>query len=175
MALTTLNRGRQFVQKDMIKTIVRWASHLKDVLPSAAVIHTEAVQWGDIDAFQHVNNCVYLRYFENARIEYLKQVHNLAPEMDFFSPNGVGPIMADAYVRFRAPLYFPDTIYVGIEIDNLRETDARMLFKVYSQQQQMVVAEGHGRMVCFDYDKGAKAPLPGPVVDAMKTLADLKN
>eukprot|EP00730_Choanoeca_flexa_P009467 TRINITY_DN12654_c0_g1_i1.p1 TRINITY_DN12654_c0_g1~~TRINITY_DN12654_c0_g1_i1.p1 ORF type:complete len:100 (+),score=1.80 TRINITY_DN12654_c0_g1_i1:157-456(+) len=62
MALTTLNRGRQFVQKDMIKTIVRWASHLKDVLPSAAVIHTEAVQWGDIDAFQHVNNCT-LPYF----------------------------------------------------------------------------------------------------------------
>ena len=35
------------------------------------VIHEQAVAWGDMDAFGHVNNVLYYRYIESARIKYM--------------------------------------------------------------------------------------------------------
>ena len=32
------------------------------------------VAWGDMDAFGHVNNTVYLRWFETARIAFFRAV-----------------------------------------------------------------------------------------------------
>ena len=38
-------------------------------------IHTDiTVAWADMDALQHVNNVVYLRYFEIARIDFLNKI-----------------------------------------------------------------------------------------------------
>ncbi|WP_375166434.1 acyl-CoA thioesterase, partial [Rhizobium hidalgonense] len=46
------------------------------------MVHTQTVAWGDMDAFGHVNNAMYYRYIESARIAYLTQVeafkHGLA-------------------------------------------------------------------------------------------------
>ena len=38
------------------------------------------VAWGDMDSFAHVNNVVYFRYFENARLEYFRQLDWFALE-----------------------------------------------------------------------------------------------
>ena len=100
----------------------------------------------------------------------------------------VGPIMADAYVRYRAPLYFPDTIHVGVFAKQLREADVQIHFQVllrpghdgcpeidtarqvYSEQQKLIVAEGHGRLVCFNYTTGKKTPYPEEIIAAMQRL-----
>jgi acyl-CoA thioester hydrolase len=37
-------------------------------------VHTEHVRFGDLDAMRHLNNVVFLRYFETARIAYLKEL-----------------------------------------------------------------------------------------------------
>ena len=31
------------------------------------------VLWGDMDAFQHVNNAVYFRYFEDIRLNFFEK------------------------------------------------------------------------------------------------------
>ena len=36
-------------------------------------IHTERVRFGDLDPLRHLNNVVFLRYFETARISYLRR------------------------------------------------------------------------------------------------------
>ena len=64
------------------------------------------VQWGDMDAFQHVNNTVYFRYFENARLEYFRR----PGWFEFERATGIGPILASTQARFRRPLTYPDTI-----------------------------------------------------------------
>eukprot|EP00045_Choanoeca_perplexa_P012303 m.133769 g.133769 ORF g.133769 m.133769 type:complete len:187 (-) comp15955_c0_seq1:13-573(-) len=150
--------------------LFRSVRYQSQATPTAAILHQEKVQWGDVDAFQHINNCVYLRYFENARIVYLEKLHEQAKELDFFSPGNVGPIMADAYVRYQAPLYYPDTIDVSIFAQQLRETDVRLHFEVHSQDQQLVVARGYGRMVCYDYNAGQKIAFPTAIVEAMQQL-----
>ena len=67
------------------------------------------VAWGEMDAFQHVNNIVYFRYFESARIAYFDKIGI----WEFMEADGVGPILASTRCSFKIPLAFPDTVTVG--------------------------------------------------------------
>src|SRR6185369_14060533 len=67
------------------------------------------VAWADMDSFAHVNNVVYFRYFENARVAYLDRVGWFAALRD----QGVGPIVHSTNARFRRPLSYPDRVLVG--------------------------------------------------------------
>ena len=67
------------------------------------------VAWGQMDAFEHVNNVVYFRYFEDARIAYFRQVGML----EYMESAGEGPILASTQCRFRIPLTYPDQVTIG--------------------------------------------------------------
>ena len=43
------------------------------LLAGFPVILELPVQWGEMDAYGHVNNTVFFRYFESARMEYLRK------------------------------------------------------------------------------------------------------
>ena len=61
-----------------------------DLLAGYPVIVTQAVVWGDMDSYQHVNNVVYFRYFENARLEYFRRLD----WFEYEKQTGIGPILA---------------------------------------------------------------------------------
>jgi len=124
------------------------------------------VAWGDMDAFRHVNNVVYLRWFETARIALFEAVgwrHTL-------EASGVGPILARTSCVFRAPVTFPDTIWVGARIEDLGVDRFTMIYRVVSKGLDRIAAEGDGRIVSFDYAKGRKAPLPEAIRAALIAL-----
>ena len=62
--------------------------------PAVAV---QPVQWGDQDLFGHVNNTVYFRWYETARVEYWYKsgLHEL------MSPRGLGPILASVKCDYK--------------------------------------------------------------------------
>ncbi|EDQ84219.1 uncharacterized protein MONBRDRAFT_30452 [Monosiga brevicollis MX1] len=142
---------------------------LLDQYKDWAVVNTEKVQWGDLDAFNHVNNCVFLRYFENARFQMIEE---MSKEYDagWSEGKGASVIMADNYVRYRSPLYHPDEIATVVRAEDAREADMYIAFKILSKQQNKVVAEGRGRLVSFDYGKGCKVPFPTAVLDAIRNM-----
>ena len=47
-----------------------------DMKQKYPVVLTQDLVWSDMDAFKHVNNAVYFRFFENARIAYFEKVHD---------------------------------------------------------------------------------------------------
>jgi len=83
---------------------------------------TLPVQWGDQDAFGHVNNTVYLRWFESSRIEYSQRV-GLA-QVD--ATQRVAPILAAVSCNYRRQIRFPDTVLVGARIVRLGRTSMTM-------------------------------------------------
>ena len=121
------------------------------------------VRWGDMDAFQHVNNTVYFRWFECARLEYFQAV-------GFDAAEAVGPILAHTECRFRRPVTFPDTVTIRAGITDLGDDRFTMSYVVESEAAGGVVATGTGRVVSFDYRAGTKAPIPPAVREAMMTL-----
>lgn len=124
------------------------------------------VAWGDMDAMAHVNNTVYFRYFESARISYFERVGFLE-EME---RSGVGPILASTRCRFRIPLTYPDRVYVGTGARDLEEDRFLMTYRIVSQSANAVAAEGDGLIVSYDYRNRRKASLPPEVRKRIEAL-----
>jgi acyl-CoA thioester hydrolase len=114
------------------------------------------VRWGDMDAFNHVNNVSYLRYFESGRIAYFEALE-LA---DFFGITGVGPILAETSCKYKFPLTYPDRISVGVRSGELGEDRFVQHYIVVSHANARVAATGDGLVVSFDYGAGRKSPIP---------------
>ena len=121
------------------------------------------VAWGELDAFRHVNNTVYFRYFESARIAYFEKIGMLA----FMEEHGIGPILAHTECRFRFPLTYPDTVTAEARVTEMSGDRFLMRYQVTSRKTGGVAAEGTGRVVCVDYETGRKTAIPEPLRSAI--------
>jgi acyl-CoA thioester hydrolase len=124
------------------------------------------VAWGEMDAFQHLNNVVYFRYFESARIAYFDAIEVMA----VMETTGVGPILAETRCRYRVPLTFPDTVTVGARASALATQGFMMQYAVASHRHRKIAAEGDGRIVTIDYAGGGKVTLPDIVRERIQAL-----
>ncbi len=129
---------------------------MKNKLPDYPVVVDVPVAWGEMDAFGHVNNIVYFRYFETARIAYFEKLN--MPE--FIGRDPIGPILAETSCRFRAPLSYPDRVSIGARVVSVGEDRFVMAYGVFSHRLDRLAAEGEGILVCFDYRQSRKAPVP---------------
>ncbi len=123
--------------------------------------------WGQMDAFAHVNNTQYFRWFEDVRMAYFQA----CGIFDHMSEHHVGPILAHTQCRFMAPLSFPDTVHVGTRIEDMGDDRFTMVYRVVSEAGNLVAAEGDGRIVMFDYAAKAKAPVPDYIRIKMQELS----
>jgi acyl-CoA thioester hydrolase len=114
------------------------------------------VQWGEMDAFQHVNNVVYFRYFENARIAYFEKLDVI----EFMTRKGIGPILAATSCRFKTPLTYPDTVLVAAKVTTIEEDRFIMDYRAVSTKHQKVAAEADGVIVTFNYRENKKVSVP---------------
>jgi acyl-CoA thioester hydrolase len=130
----------------------------RDLLAAYPVVIEQAVAWGEMDAFQHINNVVYFRYFENARLEYFKRLG-----WGTSRPDGVGPIVASIQARFRRPLVYPDVISIGARVPALGEDRFTVEHVIVSRELDAVATEGQCLIVTFDYGVGKKALIPDDV------------
>jgi acyl-CoA thioester hydrolase len=111
------------------------------------------VAWGDMDSLGHVNNAVYLRWFESARITYLSR----AGLLDRLETDRVGPILARASVDFRKPIRYPDTVKVGCTVLRVGTSSFVMRNRITcAAHGAEIAAEGETVVVMMDYRTGQK-------------------
>ncbi|GAA4350134.1 acyl-CoA thioesterase [Kangiella taiwanensis] len=124
------------------------------------------VAWGEMDAFQHVNNVSYIRYFESARIAYMEAMGMEAN----IKTSPVGPILGDIYCRYRRPVTYPDTLHIGTKISELNEFGFVMEYQAFSDKQKTVTTLGHCKIVMIDYRTNQKVAVEGEILDKILTL-----
>ncbi|MCW8870569.1 MAG: acyl-CoA thioesterase [Proteobacteria bacterium] len=129
---------------------------------------TLPVQWGDMDAFDHVNNAMYFRYFETARLAYFEEL-NLLKNMQ---TDQIGPILAETDCRFKRPLTYPDTIRVGAAVIENHSYGFLMQYGIYSESQKAVCSLGSGRIVLLDYKTGEKVKPDENMLKRIQTLEE---
>ena len=117
------------------------------------------VEWGDMDALQHVNNVEYFKYFQKARIAYFEKNSS----EDLFVESRISTILASTQCKFIYPLKYPDTISIGARVDFMADQYFTMKYAVISHKNQKLVAIGGAKVVMFDYDKNMKASVPQEV------------
>ncbi len=138
-------------------------THLLEGFP---VVIQIPIQWGEMDAYGHVNNTVYFRLFESARIAY----HERCGFNAAFRTEQIGPILHSTSCRFRLPLVYPDTAIVGARVSKLGPDRVEQEYRILSVSRNAVAAEGSGIIVSFDYEKQEKARLPEAVRQAILAL-----
>jgi acyl-CoA thioester hydrolase len=114
------------------------------------------VQWGDQDAFRHVNNTVYLRWFESSRIAYSRRLGI----WDLLETANIGPILASIRCDYRRPLTYPDTVRVGTRAVRVGRTSLTLEHRVVGLASNAIAAEGTGVLVLYDYNKSEPCPIP---------------
>jgi len=114
------------------------------------------IAWGEMDAFQHVNNVAFFRYFESARIAYFTRLDLLT----FMSQTGIGPILKSTRCTYKIPLTYPDTVSVGARVPEIHQDRFVMHYRLISHQHQKIAAEGEGELVTFDYKANHKVAMP---------------
>ena len=134
-------------------------SEIDKLLAEYPVVVVLPVVWGEMDAYRHVNNVVYFRYFESARLEYFRRMG----WFEYEEETGVGPILATTEARFRRALTYPDTISVAARVPTVGEDRFTMQYRIVSHNLATVSTEGQGTIVCFNYREGKKVPFPEEV------------
>ena len=114
------------------------------------------VQWGDIDSANHVNNVNYLRWVESARIAFILQLNNGR----LINEDNVGAVVAWQDCKYIRPVTFPDTVLVGVKRTEILDDRIVLETKIFSQQQERLVAISHQHLVSYDYKRKEKAPIP---------------
>ena len=139
---------------------------MKDLLKHCPVIIETPVAWGEMDAFRHLNNTTYFRYFESGRIAYFERLGLL----EYMEATGVGPILASTSCRFKIPLTYPDTVSIGTRVSEIENDRFTMEYYVVSHRHERVAAEGNGLIVCFDYRQNKKTSVPVELKQRIETL-----
>ena len=129
------------------------------ILKDFSFIIDMKVDWGHMDAFQHVNNIEYFKYFQTARIAYFEKINS----DDFFEESRISSILGSTQCKFIYPLFYPDSISVGVRVDSMADNYFTMKYEVVSHNHQRLVAAGDAKVVAFDYANNTKASIPDEV------------
>jgi len=124
------------------------------------------VQWGDMDAFEHVNNVHYFRFFESSRMAYFERI-GFTTTMETLK---IGPILGETSCKYRFPLTYPDAITIGARTVTYTETELHMEYLIWSREKADAAAIGKGRIVCFDFAQGARSKFPPGLIDGVRSV-----
>ena len=139
---------------------------MDQVLKRCPVVIETPVAWGQMDAFRHLNNTAYFRFFESGRIAYFERLNLL----EYMEETGVGPILAATDCRFRIPLTYPDTVSIATRVSEIQDDRFTMEYYVVSHKHQKVAAEGTGSIVCFNYKENKKTAVPAELKRRIEAL-----
>lgn len=124
------------------------------------------VAWGEMDSWGHVNNVAYFRYFESARIAYFEKIDYL----DAMQKTGKGAIVASQNCRYKMPLYYPDTLTLGVRVKSIYTYGFFHEYCLVSHAKKKIAAIGECRLTIIDYKSGEKVPISEELKKSIETI-----
>ncbi|MFO1233328.1 MAG: thioesterase family protein [Paenacidovorax caeni] len=123
-----------------------------------------AVRWGEMDAMGHVNNTVYFRYLENARIAWMEAI-GCHPD-----PRGEGLVIVNAFCNFYRQLEFPSEVLLKLYVSD----PGRTTFDTWGTMERVdqpgeICAAGGATMIWVDFPQQKAKTLP----DWMRALVTM--
>jgi len=138
------------------------ASASKPVLQLADYPHrtAEIVRFGDLDPQGHVNQAVFLTYFESGRVTMFRD-----PDLSVGVP-GITYVMVRMEVDYLKELRWPGTIEIGTGITEFGRSSFKAVQAIF--RDGACCAHGHATLVCMDLQTRKSTPLPQAAIDRLK-------
>ncbi len=118
-------------------------------------VHSLQVRFRDLDAYNHVNNAVYLTYFEEARIAFITAIGMRS----LFSPER-STVIAHAEVDYRAPAQLGDQLDIEVTVGEVRNTSYELNYRIVRRNDGRLIATGKTVQVCFNFALNAPTRVP---------------
>ncbi len=128
-----------------------------DVPEQKKRIHTMTIpiRWGDMDAMGHVNNTLYFRYMEIARLQWMFESGVPA------NPQGEGPVIVNAFCNFIKQLEFPGEVLIHTYSGVVGRTSFDTYHELFlSSAPETLYANGGATVVWVDFPQQRSATIP---------------
>ena len=139
---------------------------INETLSGFPVILPIVVRFRDLDAMGHVNNAVYLTYFEMARVAYHRAVTDVQP----FDFTNFDFILAEVTCSYRSPAYMGETLLVGIRVSSVGRKSFVFEYEMRDQASGRLVAEGSSVQVMYDYGERRSKPVTNEFLAKVEAL-----
>ena len=125
------------------------------------------IRWGDMDAFRHVNNTVYFRYMEQARIEWITSLgFSCTAEKEVM-------IMVNGFCNFYKQVSFPASLRVSTFVGQIGNSTVDLLntmelIEASADQGPVLCADGGATMLWVDLEKNKSMPWPESILKVLR-------
>jgi acyl-CoA thioester hydrolase len=127
--------------------------------------HSVSTRWMDNDAYGHVNNIVYLSWFDTVVNDYLIRSQVLDPQH-----GDVIGFVVETQCRYLSPLAFPQQVDVGLRVRRIGTSSVRYEIAVFAEHSEMASAQGHFVHVYVDRVARKPGPLPAQLLAALRRI-----
>ena len=130
------------------------------------------IRWGDMDALGHLNNTLYFRLFEEARVQWLDEVG-----ADFSNGgNNTGPVIVSASCDFLRPVVYPATTRVSISVSEIGRSSFTINHHLSTTAHpDRTYAQGPCKVVWVDYQANRSVPLPDALRASLEQYRNLQQ
>jgi len=116
------------------------------------------IRFRDIDSMGHVNNAVYLTFFEEGRKEFIHSLFGIT------NPEDYNFILAHISCDFLKPIEISDTVFLEIWVGEIGKKRFDFMYKLLKKSvndsEPSACAKGRSVQVFFDYKQNTTLPIP---------------
>jgi len=126
-----------------------------DATPALLISIPMTVRWGDMDAFDHVNNSVFATYVEEARMRWFTTIEGE------WRNDEISPILAAQHINYRIPIEWPAEVEVSLFLVKTGNTSITMGFRIVDRRDATrCYADGDNVLVWTSKATGRSIPMP---------------
>ena len=116
------------------------------------------IRWGDMDAMGHVNNTVYFRFMEQARISWFAA---LLPEREAWTSTGI--VIVNASCNYKRPITYPGTVEVRLYVGEPGGSSAPTFYELRVDDDPVPYADGAAVVVFVDMQAQKPVRIPAGI------------
>ncbi|WP_417744091.1 acyl-CoA thioesterase [Rosistilla oblonga] len=124
------------------------------------------IQWGDLDAYGHVNNVVYMKWFEHVRCLYGERVGVEVVSRD----SGTGAIVASVQCKYLRQLNFPGDVAVGVRVCRVSIGSVSLECLIVDEATGVPAAQATCDVVLYNFAQQKPVPVPDAIREAVEKL-----
>ena len=125
------------------------------------------IRFKDIDAMGHVNNAVYITFFEEGRKAFLSEVLGIT------EPSGYSMILATISCEYIKPLCLTDNAVLETWVADIGKKSFRFKYRVFDKENPGILfAKGESVMVAYNYKDKLSITIPPEFVKMMNDFTE---
>lgn len=125
--------------------------------PPCAFKTSRRVEWRDIDAVQHVNNAVYLAYFEDCALQVGKAY---GWTMERMRDRGIGIVARKHHLLYRQPAVLDDELEIASWLSNFKRSTVMRHYTIIRKHDKELLGQSNSLYVLIDLRKERPARFP---------------